>query len=95
MRKGFKKALSFVLSAAMLVSLGSGLDISTASAETTENGTGTETAAPATGGAFKASLSFEVSGTYDYRHPYEGLDAEKKYNEWAAENNIVIPNYNG
>lgn len=95
MRKGFKKALSFVLSAAMLVSLGSGLDISTAGAETTENGTGTETAATATGGAFKASLSFEVSGTYDYRHPYEGLDAEKKYNEWAAKNNIVIPNYNG
>ena len=42
MRKGFKKALSFVLSTAMLVSLGSGLDISPAGAEDTTAGTTTE-----------------------------------------------------
>lgn len=45
MRKGFKKALSFVLSAAMMVSLGSGLDIAPASAADGAAGTGNTPAA--------------------------------------------------
>ncbi len=96
MRKSFKKALSFVLSAAMLVSLGSGLDISTASVAATENGTGTETAATASGGAFKARVGFQMDN-WSCRDEFadDKNYSEKKYIEWAKENNVALEDYNG
>ena len=94
MRKGFKKALSFVLSAAMLVSLGSGLDISTAGAENTTAGTTTE--GEAAQGFYKAMVGFQTSG-YDCRDGYkpDQIRADAAYNTWLTENGKTVPAYNG
>ena len=83
MRKGFKKALSFVLSTAMLVSLGSGLDISTAGAENTTAGTTTE--GEAAQGFYKAMVGFQTSG-YDCRDGYkpDQIRADAAYNTWLT-----------
>ena len=94
MRKGFKKALSVVLSAAMLVSLGSGLDISTAGAEDTTAGTTTE--GEAAQGFYKAMVGFQTSG-YDCRDGYkpDQIRADAAYNTWLTENGKTVPAYNG
>lgn len=93
MRKGFKKALSFVLSAAMLVSMGSGFTSSPASAEgAADTATKTNAASVATYGAL---VGFQTSG-YDFRNGFEQLEADQKYNEWLAQNGKEVPkNYNG
>lgn len=62
MRKGFKKALSFVLSAAMMVSLGSGLDIAPASAADGAAGTGNTPAASTV--TYGAMVAFQTN-SYD------------------------------
>ena len=91
MRKGFKKALSFVLSAAMLVSMGSGFTSSPASAEgAADTATKTNAASVAT---YAAMIGFQTSG-YDCRDGYEQTVAAKKYNEWLAQNGKEVPNYN-
>ena len=94
MRKGFKKALSFVLSTAMLVSLGSGLDISTAGAEDTTAGTTTE--GEAAQGFYKAMVGFQTSG-YDCRDGYkpDQIRADAAYNQWLTDNGQTVPSYNG
>lgn len=93
MRKGFKKALSFVLSAAMLLSMGSGFTFSPASAAETKNDTGVA------GGGFKAMVAYQTS-SYDCRDGFNTVNyqgaLDSLYNEWAKQNGKeVTDNYNG
>ena len=67
MRKGFKKAMSFVLSAAMMVSLGSGMTFSTASAEGAADTT-KEAAAAASTVTYGAVVGFQTYNQYDFRN---------------------------
>lgn len=92
MRKGFKKALSFVLSAAMMVSLGSGLDIAPASAADGAAGTGNTPAATVV--TYGAMVGFQTN-SYDYRDGYEQVEADAKYNEWLQANGKEVQPYNG
>ena len=92
MRKGFKKALSFVLSAAMMVSLGSGLDIAPASAADGAAGTGNTPAATVV--TYGAMVGFQTN-SYDYRDGYEQVEADAKYNEWLQANGKEVQAYNG
>lgn len=98
MRKGFNKALSFVLSAAMMVSLGSGLDVASVNAA---NGAkaGIKTA-PASTVTYGAIVSFQTS-SYAYRNGYEQdtsgfeqVEKDEKFNAWLKANGKEVPSYN-
>ena len=111
MRKGFKKALSLVLSAAMMMSLGSGVTFNTASAKNSKNTTKTEAADAATPSAvtttatvekpraFKAMVGFQTS-KYDCRDGYNTKNnqaaVDALYNAWAKDNGKeVTDKYHG
>lgn len=68
MRKQFKKIISAALTAAMVLSLGSGMNLRTARAEDTPV-TGAETTTDEAG--FTAMIGFETSVDYDHRTGYE------------------------
>lgn len=91
MRKGFKKALSFVLSAAMVLSLGSGLDIAPASAADGAAGTGNTPAATVV--TYGAMVGFQTN-SYDYRDGFEQIPTDTKYNEWLQAKGKEAPAYN-
>lgn len=101
MRKGFKKVMSFVLSAAMMVSLGSGMTFSTASAEGT-NGAGKEAAQTTSGSAlryYRARVGFQTD-IYTCRDEFkttaDGLAVEKAYAKWRSDNgDPLTDDYNG
>ena len=101
MRKGFKKAMSFVLSAAMMVSLGSGMTFSTASAEGAADTT--KEAAQTTSGSalryYKARVGFQTD-IYTCRDEFkttaDGLAVEKAYAKWRSDNgDPLTDDYNG
>ena len=111
MRKGLKKALSLVLSAAMMMSLGSGVTFNTASAKNSKNTTKTEAADAATPSAvtttatvakpraFKAMVGFQTS-KYDCRDGYNTKNKQAAvdalYNAWAKDNGKeVTDKYHG
>lgn len=100
MRKRFKKAMSLVLSAAMAISLASGVSYSPASAA--EGGGDNAPTGAASGsavGAYTAIVGFQTSD-YDCREisSNDGLNKAKeasvKYNEWLKEQGKEVPPYN-
>lgn len=96
MRKGFKKVMSFVLSAAMMVSLGSGMTFSTASAEGAADTT-KEAAAAASTVTYGAVVGFQTYNQYDFRNGYEQQEADARYGEWLVQNGkeAAPAEYNG
>lgn len=95
MRKSFKKALSLVLSAAMTLSLASGVTFPQAAAEdTTEPVAGVATASGAVG-SYKAMVGFQTS-VWDCRDGVDSEAADKLYNEqYLPSIGKEAPAYNG
>lgn len=100
MRKRFKKAMSLVLSAAMAMSLVSGVSYSPTSAAEGDDA-GTEAAEAA---SYKAIVGFQISDSYDYREFSDltkwqnynaDLDktAEDAYKEWLTEQGEDVSEY--
>ena len=100
MKKGFKKAMSIVLSAAMLVSLDSGMILSIANA-VSSNARENKMVASADDvkNGYRAWIAYQTS-KYDCRSGYGGTiyeaEADAAYNAWARENGKeVTDDYNG
>lgn len=100
MKKGFKKAMSFVLSAAMLVSLDSGMILSIANAVSSNDRENKMVAsADDVKNGYRAWIAYQTS-KYDCRSGYGGTiyeaEADAAYNAWARENGKeVTDDYNG
>ncbi|MCI7061843.1 MAG: hypothetical protein MR965_06520, partial [Lachnospiraceae bacterium] len=89
MKKCLKKVLSLVLSASMMMSLGSSMTFNTASAKNSKNTVKTEAVDTETPRAFKAMVGFQTS-KYDCRDGYNTKNkkaaVDALYNAWAKDN---------